>query len=81
MAAIEAIVFAAAAGFAVVVLVVITVIIGIRQEERDWTLNSGKAPTLPAQIARIVLGCEVSQRYGGRRYRRDKVGNGSGSRY
>jgi hypothetical protein len=77
MAAIEAIVFAVAAGFAFAVLVTIIVIIGIHQEERRWSLNSGRAPSLIAQLARIVLGCEVRRLHQGRRQQRDKVGQGT----
>jgi hypothetical protein len=79
MAAIEAIVFAAAAGFAVVVVVTVIVIIGVRQEEREWTLKSGRAPGLVAQMARLVLGCEVRPRYS-RRSNRDKAGAGGSRR-
>ncbi len=79
MAAIEAIIFAAAAGFAFVVVVTVIVIIGVRQEEREWTLKSGRAPGLVAQMARLVLGCEVRPRYT-RQTRRDKTSVGRGRR-
>jgi len=56
MAAIEVIIFAAAAGFAFAVLITIIVIIGIRKEERYLTLMNKTAPGAIAQLARIVLG-------------------------
>lgn len=56
MAAIDAIIFAVAAGFAFAVLVTIIVIIGVHQEERRMTLTSMKAPGAIARITRIVLG-------------------------
>jgi hypothetical protein len=56
MTAIDAIIFAAAAGFALVVAITVVVIIGIRQEERYLTLANKNAPTAMAQLTRIVLG-------------------------
>jgi hypothetical protein len=56
MAAIEVIVFAAAAGFAFVIAVTIVVIIGVRREERYLSLTNRTAPGAIAQLARIVLG-------------------------
>jgi hypothetical protein len=56
MAAIEVIIFAAAAGFAFAVLITVMVIIGIRKEERYLTLLNRTAPGAIAQLARIVLG-------------------------
>ncbi len=56
MAAIEAIVFVAAAGFAFIVVITVIVVIGIRQEERYQTLEDRTAPSAVAQLARIVLG-------------------------
>jgi hypothetical protein len=56
MAAIEAIVFVAAAGFAVIVVLTVIVVIGVRQEERYKTLEQRTAPSAVAQLARIVLG-------------------------
>jgi len=53
------------------------VIIGIHQEERRWSLNSGRAPSLIAQLARIVLGCEVRRVHEGRSHQRDKIGQGT----
>jgi hypothetical protein len=78
MAAIMAIVFAAAAGFAFVVLIAIVVTIGVRREEREWTLKSGRAPGFTAQLARLVLGCEIRPRY--ERRRPDRTGAGAGRR-
>jgi hypothetical protein len=59
MAAIEAIIFAAAAGFAFVIAITIIVIIGVRQEERYSTLANRNAPSAMAQLARLVLGRHV----------------------
>jgi hypothetical protein len=56
MAAIDAVIFAAAAGFAFVIVVTIVVIVGIHQEERYLTLTNKRAPSAAAQLARIVLG-------------------------
>lgn len=80
MAVIDAIVFVAAAGFGFAVLVTVIVIIGIHQEERNWTLHSGKAPGLLAQMARLVLGCEVRPYYGRRRDRRERAGHSASGR-
>lgn len=55
MAAIDAIVFATAAGFAVIVVATILVIIGVHQEERRKTLAHRESPTVPALLARRVL--------------------------
>jgi hypothetical protein len=59
MAALEAIIFAAAAGFAFVIVIVIIVIVGVRQEERYFTLANRNAPSAIAQLARVVLGRHV----------------------
>jgi hypothetical protein len=56
MAAIVAIVFAVAAGFAFVVLIFVIVIIGVRREERYLTFSNRTAPGAVALLARIVLG-------------------------
>jgi hypothetical protein len=56
MAAIDAVMFAGAAGFAFVIVVTIIVIVGIHQEERYLTLTNKKAPGIAAHLARIVLG-------------------------
>lgn len=56
METIEVISFAAAAGFAFAVLITVTVIIGIRKEERYQSLMNKTAPGAMAQLARIVLG-------------------------
>jgi hypothetical protein len=55
-AAIEAIVFAGAAGFAFVVVLSVVVIIGVRQEERYLTFEDRAAPGIAALLARMVLG-------------------------
>jgi hypothetical protein len=56
MAAIDVIVFVAAAGFTAVIAMTIVVIVGIHQEERYLTLTNKNAPGIAAQLARIVLG-------------------------
>jgi hypothetical protein len=56
MAAIEVIIFAAAAGFAFAIMITLIVIIGVRKEERYVTLTNKTAPGAIAQLARIVLG-------------------------
>ena len=57
MAAIEAMLFAVAAGFAAIVVATIVVVIGIRQEERRKTILGGHVPpTACALLARWVLG-------------------------
>jgi hypothetical protein len=56
MAAIVAIVFAAAAGFAFVVAIFVIVIIGVHREERYLTFSNRTAPGAVALLARIVLG-------------------------
>ncbi len=59
MAAIEAIVFAVAAGFTFVIVISVIVIIGVRREERYFTLSNRNAPGAIAQLARLVLGWHV----------------------
>jgi hypothetical protein len=59
MAAIEAIVFAGAAGFALIVVATVLVIIGVRQEERHKTLLYGP-PTIVALLARCVLRAHIT---------------------
>jgi hypothetical protein len=66
MAAIDVIIFAAAAGFAFAVLITVVVIVGIRKEERYLTLMDRNAPGAMAQLTRIVLGRYV---------RREQVGS------
>lgn len=56
MAAINALIFAGAAGFAFVIAVTIIVIVGIHREERYRTLANRTAPGAIAQLARLVLG-------------------------
>jgi hypothetical protein len=55
MAVIEAIVFAGAAGFAVIVIMTVLVIVGVRQEEQRWTLADCGPPTIAALLARRIL--------------------------
>lgn len=59
MAVIVVLLFAVAAGFAVVVMATILVIIGVRQEERRGTLARKRPPTIPALLARRVLGTYI----------------------
>jgi hypothetical protein len=56
MEAIEAIALAGGAGFAIVVVATIVVIIGVRHEEHLGTLTRQHPPTIPALLARLVLG-------------------------
>lgn len=56
MAAIDALIFAGAAGFALVVVITFIVIVGIHREERYQTLANRTAPGAMAQLARLVLG-------------------------
>jgi len=53
--AVEAILFAVAAGFAVIVIATILVIIGVRHEERNRTLTHQHPPTITSTLARRVL--------------------------
>jgi hypothetical protein len=59
MYAIEAITFAVSAGFAVVLVATILVIIGIAREERLHTFKRQRPPTIPALLARRILGVHV----------------------
>lgn len=65
MALLSVIVFAAAAGFAFVVVITIIVIAGIHQEERYMTLEHRSAPGAMAQLARIILGRYVRKEQDG----------------
>jgi hypothetical protein len=56
MAVIDALIFAGAAGFALVIVITIIVIVGIHREERYHTLANRTAPGAMAQLARLVLG-------------------------
>jgi hypothetical protein len=57
LAAIEAMVLAVAAAFALIVVATVVVIIGIHQEERRKTILGGhRPPTACALLARRVLG-------------------------
>jgi hypothetical protein len=64
-AIVEAIVFAAAAGFTFVIVISVIVIIGVRQEERYMTLEHRTAPSATAQLARIILGRYVRRESNG----------------
>lgn len=55
MAIIETLVIVVAAGFVFFALAALVVIMGIRQEERSWTLAYGDAPTGVARLARRML--------------------------
>lgn len=59
MAAIDALLFATAAGFAAIAAATALVIIGVRQEERRQTIASTRPPTIPALLARRVLGAYI----------------------
>jgi hypothetical protein len=59
MTAIGVIVFAGSAGFAVIVVGTILVIIGVSQEERCRTMARRCSPTIPALLARRVLGIRL----------------------
>ena len=61
MAVIAALVFATAAGFAVIAAATILVIIGARQEQRHQSITRERPPTIPALLARRVLGAYVRQ--------------------
>jgi hypothetical protein len=55
MAAVDGIVLAGAAGFTITIIATILVIIGVHQEERRSTFT-GRPPTIPALLARRILG-------------------------
>jgi hypothetical protein len=65
MAAIEAIVFVGSAGFAVVVVATVLVIIGVHHDERYLTLG-GEPPTIFALLARCILRAHSTVRRDGR---------------
>ena len=56
MAAVDALLFAVAAGFTVIVMATILVIVGVRQEERHRTIASQRPTTILALLARRILG-------------------------
>jgi hypothetical protein len=62
MAIIETLVSVAAAGFVFLALAALVVIVGIRQEERSWTLACGDAPSGVARLARRMLGAHSTCR-------------------
>ena len=74
MAAIDALIFAGAAGFALVIVITFVVIVGIHREERYLTLANRNAPGAMAQLARLVLGRYVRRETDGpdARGRRDE---------
>ena len=43
-------------GLGLVLVATFVVAIGVRQEERYWTLKHGRAPSLFAWLARVILG-------------------------
>lgn len=43
-------------GFGLVLVATVVVTIGVRQEERYWTLKHGRAPSLFAWLARVIVG-------------------------
>lgn len=55
MTAIEGILFAVSAGFAVIVVATILVIVGVRYEERNRTLTHQHPPTITSMLTRCVL--------------------------
>jgi hypothetical protein len=61
MPAIEAILFTISAGFTVIVIATILVIIGVRDEERRRTLTRQHPPTITSLLARRVLGTYTRQ--------------------
>jgi hypothetical protein len=56
MLAIGALALITVVGFGLVLVATVVVAIGVRQEERYWTLKQGRAPSLFAWLARVVLG-------------------------
>jgi hypothetical protein len=59
MGVIEWVVFAGCAGFALVVVITILVVIGVSHEEKTKALTHRDPPTVPALLARRVLGTYV----------------------
>jgi hypothetical protein len=62
--AIQALLFAVAAGFAVIVITTILVTIGVHHEERNRTLTCQHPPTTVAILARRVLRTRADQSQG-----------------
>jgi hypothetical protein len=56
MAAVSALLFATAAGVTVVIAATALVIAGVRDEEKRGTIADKRPPTIPALLARRVLG-------------------------
>lgn len=63
MAAIDTIIFAGAAGFTLMIVVTIIVIVGVHREERYMTLGNRAAPGAVARLARVVLGRYLRREY------------------
>jgi hypothetical protein len=63
MSALEAIIFAGAAGFAFGLAMVILVSRGIHHEERRMSFLNKRAPSPAAKLARILLGRVVLSQY------------------
>jgi hypothetical protein len=59
MAVVDALLFVVAAGFAVIVVATILVIVGVRQEERHRTIAGQGPPTIMALLARRILGTYI----------------------
>jgi hypothetical protein len=59
MTVIYILLFVTAAGFAVILIATILVIIGVRQEERYKTLAHCAPPSAAAMMARFVLGTYI----------------------
>jgi uncharacterized membrane protein len=59
ISAIEAVGFAVSAGFAVVLVATTLAIIGISHEQRHHTFKRQRPPTIPALLARRILGVYV----------------------
>jgi len=49
----------AVVGFGLVLVATVVVAIGVRQEERYWTLKHHRTPSPFARLARVVLGLSV----------------------
>jgi hypothetical protein len=56
MLAIGALALIAVVGFGVVLVATVVVTIGVRHEDRYWTLKHGRAPGLFAGLTRMTLG-------------------------
>jgi uncharacterized protein (DUF39 family) len=63
MRVIEAIAFAAGAGFALVIVATVVVVIAVRTEERYLPARARRAHSITARLARIIVGRHVRQEY------------------